>query len=72
MVRLSAKVLLLPGRAVPNRTFIAMRPDELVRDIPSDLPKGEPVARHKVLLFPFASCYPKTNPRRVTPEKPVV
>lgn len=68
-----AKVLLLPGRAVPNRTFIAMRPDELVRDIPSDLPKGEPVARHQGTLVPLRELLSqnKSSTSNV-PEKPVV
>jgi acetyltransferase-like isoleucine patch superfamily enzyme len=48
-----AKVLVLPGREVPNDTFIAMRPDELIVDVPKDLPTGVPLVRDKGTLVPL-------------------
>lgn len=50
---IGAKVLILPGRAVPNEAFIAMRPDELVREIPSDLAPGVPQVRDGGTLVPL-------------------
>jgi acetyltransferase-like isoleucine patch superfamily enzyme len=50
-----AKVLLLPGREVPNGTFIAMRDDELVREVPAELPPGVPLVRDQGTLAPLSS-----------------
>ncbi len=50
-----AKVLLLPGREVPNGVFIAMRDDELVREVPADLPPGVPLVRDQGSLVPLTS-----------------
>ena len=49
-----AKVLLLPGREVPNGAFIAMHPDELVGAIPGDLPAGVPLVRDHGTLVPLS------------------
>ncbi len=48
-----AKVLIMPGREVPNGVFIAMRPDELLVDVPRDLPAGVPLVRHEGTLVPL-------------------
>jgi len=53
-----AKVLLLPGREVPNGTFLTMRDDELVREIPAELPEGVPLVRHQGTLVPLSSLRP--------------
>ena len=45
-----AKVLIMPGREIPNGAFIAMRPDELILDVPRDLPAGVPLVRDKGTL----------------------
>ncbi len=50
-----AKVLLLPGREVPNGAFLTMRDDELVREIPADLPKGVALVRDQGTLVPLSS-----------------
>jgi carbonic anhydrase/acetyltransferase-like protein (isoleucine patch superfamily) len=50
---IGAKVLLLPGREIPNGSFVAMRPDELISTIPDDLAPGEPVVRHEGTLVPL-------------------
>lgn len=49
-----AKVLIHPGRSVPNGTHIVMRPDELVQTIPPDLPTRTPVVRHNGTLVPLS------------------
>lgn len=50
-----AKVLLLPGREVPNGALITMRDDELIRDVPADLPAGVAVVRDRGTLVPLTS-----------------
>ena len=58
-----AKVLLLPGREVPNGVFLTMRDDELVREIGSELPRGVPLVRHQGTLVPLSSLTPPLVPR---------
>lgn len=48
-----AKVLVMPGREIPNGTFIAMRPDELIVDVPAALPPGVPLVRDRGTLIPL-------------------
>lgn len=48
-----AKVLVMPGREIPNGAFIAMRPDELIVDVPADLPAGVPLVRDQGTLVPL-------------------
>lgn len=48
-----AKVLVMPGREIPNGAFIAMRPDELITEVPSDLPAGVPLVRDQGTLVPL-------------------
>lgn len=50
---IGAKVLLLPGREVPNGAFIAMRPDELVHEVPPGMPPGVPHVRDGGTLVPL-------------------
>jgi len=50
-----AKVLLLPGRELPNGTFITMRDDEIIRRIPEHLPPGVPHVRDGGTLVPLQS-----------------
>jgi len=47
------KVLIMPGRAVPNGTFMVMRPDECIVEIPADLPPGVPMIRDNGHLVPL-------------------
>lgn len=44
-VVLGGKILIQPGRAVPNGYVVVMRPDEVVSVVPKDLPKGVPLMR---------------------------
>jgi carbonic anhydrase/acetyltransferase-like protein (isoleucine patch superfamily) len=56
-----AKVLIHPGREIPNGTFIAMRHDELVRTIPADMKPGVPMVRHEGTLVPLDSLVGKSK-----------
>ena len=49
---IGAKVLILPGREIPNDAFIAMRPDELIQEIPTELKPGVPYMREGGTLVP--------------------
>ena len=55
-----AKVLILPGREVPNGAQIAMRDDELITTIPADLPPGVPHVRDAGTLVPLKVPPPRT------------
>lgn len=57
-----AKVLILPGRAIPNGAFIAMRPDELITEVPRELPAGVPLVRDGGTLVPAAQLAAKAKP----------
>ena len=50
---MGGKVLIMPGRTFPNGTFMVMRPDECVVEIPPDLPAGVPLIRDKGTLVPL-------------------
>ena len=50
---IGAKVLIMPGRSVPNDAFVAMRSDELISTIPADMPKGVPHMRDGGTLIPI-------------------
>lgn len=51
--KVAAKVLIQPGREIPNDTVVVMRPDEVIRDVPPDLPAGTPLVRHAGTLVPL-------------------
>lgn len=48
-----AKVLIHPGREVPNGVHIAMRPDEIISEIPPGLEPGVPMVRDSGTLVPL-------------------
>jgi carbonic anhydrase/acetyltransferase-like protein (isoleucine patch superfamily) len=48
--KIAAKILIQPGRELPNDVVIVMRPDEVVSVIPEDLPEGTPLVRDKGTL----------------------
>ena len=50
---MGGKTLIMPGRMIPNGTFMVMRPDECVVEIPPDLPAGVPLIRDKGTLVPM-------------------
>lgn len=64
---LGAKVLVLPGRELPNQTFLTMRPDELIREVPRALSPGTPYVRHEGTLVPLEQLLAK---RRTEPDGP--
>lgn len=49
-----AKVLIHPGREIPNDTHIAMRPDELISEVPADLAPNVPLVRDAGTLVPLS------------------
>jgi hypothetical protein len=56
-----AKALLHPGRALPNKTYLTMRPDELIETIPDDLKPGVPVVREGGTLVPLEALRTKAT-----------
>lgn len=51
--RMTAKVLIQPGRSIPNDTLVVMRPDEVIADLPKQLPQGEALVRDAGTLKPL-------------------
>lgn len=51
--RIAAKVLIQPGREIPNDAVVVMRPDEVVSEVPRDFPPGRPHVRHEGTLVPL-------------------
>ncbi len=51
--RVAAKVLIQSGREIPNDTVIVMRPDEVVSEVPKDMPAGQPHVRDRGTLVPL-------------------
>jgi carbonic anhydrase/acetyltransferase-like protein (isoleucine patch superfamily) len=51
---MGGKALIMPGRAIPNGTFMVTRPDEAIVEIPPDLPAGVPMIRHNGTLIPYS------------------
>jgi carbonic anhydrase/acetyltransferase-like protein (isoleucine patch superfamily) len=51
--RVAAKVLIQPGREIPNEAVVVMRPDEVVSSVPERLPPGVPHVRHRGTLVPL-------------------
>ncbi|MCP4503293.1 MAG: hypothetical protein GY822_25425 [Deltaproteobacteria bacterium] len=49
---IGAKVLMLPGRELPNDAFVTMRPDELIREIPEEFDAKIPMMRDHGTLIP--------------------
>jgi carbonic anhydrase/acetyltransferase-like protein (isoleucine patch superfamily) len=52
---IGAKAILMPGREIPNGVFVTMRPDELICEVPDDLPAGVPVVRDGGTLIPLTA-----------------
>jgi acetyltransferase-like isoleucine patch superfamily enzyme len=66
-----AKVLLLPGRELPNGTFVTMRDDEIIRRVPADLPAGVPHVRDAGTLVPLQSARtPSSTSTAASPTSP--
>lgn len=51
--KMAAKVLVQPGREIPNDTVVVMRPDEVIRVVPEGLPPGTPLVRDRGTLVPL-------------------
>jgi carbonic anhydrase/acetyltransferase-like protein (isoleucine patch superfamily) len=67
---IGAKVLIHPGRAVPNETFIAMRPDELIQEIPDDLKPHTPVVRDAGTLIPLEEIVARAKAAQASAARP--
>ncbi len=65
---LGARALLEPGRAVPNRTVIMLRPEEAVSKVPADAEPRRPYTYFESTLLPVEQAYPGWNPPEVDPE----
>lgn len=52
---MAGKVLIMPGRTIPNNTTMVMRPDETIWHIPEDLPINTPLVRDNGTLVPLSS-----------------
>ncbi|MCC7384080.1 MAG: hypothetical protein IT384_19715 [Deltaproteobacteria bacterium] len=48
-----AKILIHPGREIPNDAMIVMRPDEVVSIVPADIEPGRPMVRDRGTLVPL-------------------
>ena len=55
---LAAKVLLQPGRMIPNDAMVVMRPDEVISEVPADLEPGVPLVRDHGTLVPLSTLKP--------------
>lgn len=51
--KVAAKVLIHPGREIPNDTVIVMRPDEVVSVVPDNIEPNQPLVRHAGTLVPL-------------------
>jgi carbonic anhydrase/acetyltransferase-like protein (isoleucine patch superfamily) len=51
--KVAAKILIHPGREIPNDTVVVMRPDEVVSVIPDDMPPNVPMVRDGGTLVPL-------------------
>ncbi len=51
--KVAAKILIHPGREIPNDTVVVMRPDEVVSVVPEGLPANTPLVRDGGTLVPL-------------------
>ncbi len=52
---MAGKVLIMPGRTIPNNITMVMRPDETISEVPPDLPQNIPLVRDNGTLVPLSS-----------------
>jgi NDP-sugar pyrophosphorylase family protein len=52
---LGAKVLLHPGREVPNDLLMVSRPEDVIAEVPADIPPRTPMVRHQGTLVTLES-----------------
>ncbi len=51
--KVGAKILIMPGREVPNDAMVVMRPDEIISTVPAQLPPNTPLVRDQGTLVPL-------------------
>jgi hypothetical protein len=59
---LGTRAIFLPGRMVPNRTMIVMRPEEGLYKLPAEIEKKKPYVYHQGLLHSAEQALPGWNP----------
>lgn len=59
---LGTRAIFLPGRAIPNRTIVVMRPEEGAMKIPADLKRGDKVLTAQGTLMPYDEAIPGYQP----------
>ncbi len=64
---LGTRAIFLPGRTIPNRTMIVMRPEEGVIKVPLSARPGEPHVYHDGKLLPLAEALPDWHPLEIEP-----
>ena len=52
---LGAKVLLHPGREVPNDLLMVSRPDDVIAEVPAEIPPRTPMVRDRGTLVTLES-----------------
>ncbi|HOX46151.1 MAG TPA: hypothetical protein PK668_21285 [Myxococcota bacterium] len=68
--QLGARALLEPGRAVPNRTTIILRPEEAVGKLPTRVEPRRPYTYFESTLLPVEQAYPGWSPPEIDQEEP--
>ena len=64
---LGTRAIFLPGRAVPNRTIIVMRPEEGVVKLPEQALPGQAHVYHQGRILPLAEVLPQYSPAELEP-----
>ncbi|MBN2497922.1 MAG: hypothetical protein JXR96_25230 [Deltaproteobacteria bacterium] len=64
---LGTRAIFLPGRAVPNRTMIVMRPEEGVFKLPARVEPGAPYVYFAGRLAPLEQVLPDWQPAEIEP-----
>ncbi|MBW1873672.1 MAG: hypothetical protein JRJ19_16510 [Deltaproteobacteria bacterium] len=62
---LGTRAIFLPGRAVPNRTMIVMRPEEGVVKLPAHAKRGVPHVYHQGNIQPLEQVLPDWKPLEI-------
>ncbi|MBW2703449.1 MAG: hypothetical protein JRF33_21740 [Deltaproteobacteria bacterium] len=60
---LSAKILIHPGREIPNDMVLVSRPEDVIAEIPEDLAPMTPMVRHQGTLVPLETLRKQSRKR---------
>ena len=64
---LGTRAIFMPGRAVPNRTMIVMRPEEGVIKLPLEAEVSVPHVYHEGRILPLGEVLPDWKPLEIEP-----